>query len=198
MEESGATSVVVAGAGTDDAGGGGAGALDTGAGGGEAAVTGQIVVEIAMTEVTTCIELAGQLVTVGAQLVIVISVVLKMVEVVKGTPAGTEDGASETERLLPADGDSIALLGAVPTLEATEDGATATLFVDGDGLAGGLDAGLQSNPMLWMPISQGWSPPCSGIWNATDFAPPHCVFWTVDPAAEHDAVCLHVDPSGMS
>lgn len=40
------------------------------------AVTGQMVVEIAMVEVTTTVEWAGQLVTVGAQLVIVTSVVV--------------------------------------------------------------------------------------------------------------------------
>jgi len=39
-------------------------------------VTGQIVVEIAMVEVITVVEWAGQLMTVGAQLVIVISVVV--------------------------------------------------------------------------------------------------------------------------
>jgi hypothetical protein len=39
-------------------------------------VTGQTVVEIAMVEVTTVVESAGQLVTVGAQLVIVISLVV--------------------------------------------------------------------------------------------------------------------------
>ena len=37
------------------------------------AVTGQTVVETAMTEVTTVVDSAGQLVTVGAQLVMVIS-----------------------------------------------------------------------------------------------------------------------------
>ena len=44
--------------------------------------TGQMVVEIAIVEVTTTVEWAGQFVTVGAQLVMVISVVLKTVEVV--------------------------------------------------------------------------------------------------------------------
>lgn len=39
-------------------------------------VTGQIVVETAIIEVMTVVESAGQLVTVGAQLVMVISVVL--------------------------------------------------------------------------------------------------------------------------
>jgi hypothetical protein len=44
--------------------------------------TGQTVVEIAIVEVTTIVECAGQLVTVGAQLVMVISVVVKTVDVV--------------------------------------------------------------------------------------------------------------------
>lgn len=47
------------------------------------AVTGQIVVETAIVWVTTVLELAGQLVTVGAQLVMVTSVVVYTVEVVK-------------------------------------------------------------------------------------------------------------------
>jgi hypothetical protein len=46
------------------------------------AVTGQMVVEMAMVFVMTVTELAGQLVTVGAQLVMVISVVVKTVDVV--------------------------------------------------------------------------------------------------------------------
>lgn len=45
-------------------------------------VTGQIVVEIAIVEVTTVVESAGQLVTEAAQLVIVISLVVYTVEVV--------------------------------------------------------------------------------------------------------------------
>ena len=43
---------------------------------GVVSVTGQTVVEIAMVEVTTVVESAGQLVTVGAQLVMVISLVV--------------------------------------------------------------------------------------------------------------------------
>jgi heme/copper-type cytochrome/quinol oxidase subunit 2 len=49
---------------------------------GVVSVTGHTVVEIAMVEVTTVVESAGQLVTVGAQLVIVISLVVYTVEVV--------------------------------------------------------------------------------------------------------------------
>ncbi len=50
------------------------------------------MVEIAIVEVTTTVEWAGQFVTVGAQLVMVISVVVKTVDVVsEGTllDAGT-------------------------------------------------------------------------------------------------------------
>lgn len=46
-------------------------------------VTGQTVVEMAMVEVITVVECAGQLLTVGAQLVTVTSVVVKIVEVTK-------------------------------------------------------------------------------------------------------------------
>jgi ribosomal 50S subunit-recycling heat shock protein len=49
---------------------------------GVVSVTGHTVVEMAMVEVTTVVESAGQLVTVGAQLVIVISLVVYTVEVV--------------------------------------------------------------------------------------------------------------------
>lgn len=52
------------------AGGGGGGALQVGLDG-ELSVTGQTVVETGMTEVTTTVLWAGQLVTVSAQLVIV-------------------------------------------------------------------------------------------------------------------------------
>lgn len=49
---------------------------------GEVSFTGQTVVEIAMVEVTTEVESAGQLVMVGAQLVIVTSLVVYTVEIV--------------------------------------------------------------------------------------------------------------------
>lgn len=55
-------------------------------------VTGQIVVDTAIVEVTTEIELAGQLVTVGSQLVIVISWVAHMVDVVKLVMADLDIG----------------------------------------------------------------------------------------------------------
>jgi hypothetical protein len=48
-------------------------------------VTGQTVVEMAIVEVTTIIELAGQLVTVGAQSVEVTAVVVYTVDVVSRT-----------------------------------------------------------------------------------------------------------------
>ena len=49
---------------------------------GVVSVTGQTVVETAMVEVTTVVESAGQLVTLAAQLVMVISLVVYTVEVV--------------------------------------------------------------------------------------------------------------------
>ena len=35
----------------------------------------------------------------------------------------------------------------------------------------------------------------SGSLNVTEVAPPHCVFSTVEPAAEQELLCLQVDPS---
>jgi hypothetical protein len=49
---------------------------------GVVSVTGQTVVEMGMVEVTTVVESAGQLVTLAAQLVMVISLVVYTVEVV--------------------------------------------------------------------------------------------------------------------
>lgn len=62
----------------------------------------------------------------------------------------------------------------------------------------GVDAGSQSNPTLWIPISQSSSSPFCGIWKDTDTAPPHCEFFTLLPPLEHDSVCLQDEPSGMS
>lgn len=55
-------------------------------------MTGHTVVEIAIVEVTTVVDPAGQLVTVGAQLVIVISEVVYTVEVVNC--GGVEEGVT--------------------------------------------------------------------------------------------------------
>lgn len=55
-------------------------------------MTGHTVVEIAIVEVTTVVDPAGQLVTVGAQLVIVISEVVYTVEVVIW--GGVEEGVT--------------------------------------------------------------------------------------------------------
>ena len=72
-------------------------------------VTGRTVVETGIVEVTTVVECAGQLVTVGAQLVIVTKLVVYTVEVVIWTgvvitgveaaevPTGVSPGADETE-----------------------------------------------------------------------------------------------------
>lgn len=59
-----------------------------------ASETGQTVVETAIVLVTTSIDSAGQSVTVGAQLVIVCSVVVKMVLVVISTEVGVTRGVS--------------------------------------------------------------------------------------------------------
>ena len=52
-----------------------------------------------MIEVTTCVDRAGQFFTVGAQLVMVISVVLKMVDVVSRAPVSV--GAVSRLETLP-------------------------------------------------------------------------------------------------
>lgn len=62
-----------------------------------ASVTGQMVVLTAITDVTTTVECAGQFVTVSAQLVTVIVVVLKMVLVVRGTEVWDSGKTSEVE-----------------------------------------------------------------------------------------------------
>ena len=87
--------------------------------------TGQTVVDIAIVEVKTWVECAGQLVTVGAQLVIVISVVLKIVEVVKGTFVAVKlVGATKDEvELNPTDVERLPAELAM--------GATSLLEIDG-------------------------------------------------------------------
>lgn len=67
-----------------------------------ASVTGQTVVETAMVEVTTDVESAGQSVTVGAQLVIVISLVVKMVEVVHDCDRLAPEEVALTDEVPPA------------------------------------------------------------------------------------------------
>ena len=65
-----------------------------------AALTGQTVVDRAMVEVTSTVEAAGQLVTVGAQLVMVATEVEKTVDVVRETdPAGIEPEAAPVDEL---------------------------------------------------------------------------------------------------
>lgn len=106
---------------------------------GVVSVTGHTVVETAMVEVITDVESAGQLVTVGAQLVIVISLVLYTVEVVHliGTlVAGvvaltaeerTTEGEAVDERPIDEDTDE-----EVAVDEATEDEPTGgDVLIDG-------------------------------------------------------------------
>ena len=95
--------------------------------------TGQIVVLTAITDVTVVIEFAGQFVTVGAQLVTTISVVLKIVEVVMATPVSVVP-PSETDRLPPEAGEvtmaELEALTAVPILEEPADVAAAEVAAD--------------------------------------------------------------------
>lgn len=81
------------------------------------AVTGQTVLEMAMVRVITVAELAGQSVTVGAQLVMVISVVVNTVEVVS---TGSEETTGPTDVTAP-----------VPDVASEED-ATTTSEAAGD------------------------------------------------------------------
>jgi hypothetical protein len=216
-------------------------------------VIGQIVVEMAIVDVTTVVERAGQLVTSGPQLVIVISLVVNTVDVVKdgevagkvvgdvagelvvgdgaelGVVIGLDAGALEalgTERVGVVAGlvaGVVDVLGTVllgveagelGMLVGTELGAEVdaivaivklgvllgTLLVEEavETVYAGVEADWQSKPTLWMPISQPESLPLSGIWKLTDWAPPHWSLVTVVPEAEQDAVCLQVEPSGMS
>lgn len=113
--------------------------------------TGHTVVEIAIVEVTTIVECAGQLLTVGAQLVMVISVVVKTVDVVNdsvgdvvpgvyvitaevigevATLLGLDEGVDVVSVLVQTEDDGVdaagVLVGVVTTLEG---GVTALLGV---------------------------------------------------------------------
>lgn len=90
---------------------------------GVVSVTGHTVVEMAMVEVTTEVESAGQLVTVGAQLVTVISLVVYTVEVVHFS------GTLATGLEVPTAGDVPVGEVAVVEITATEEG-TGTPGID--------------------------------------------------------------------
>jgi hypothetical protein len=169
------------------------------------AVTGHTVVETAMVEVMTLIELAGQLVTVGAQLVMVISLVVYTVEVVHWTGVVTGTGV-----VMPAEDD----VGITSDEEGIGVGTTG---VDDSWLAGvDDDSGLtpvsvgtaavrvevvlpgeQSKSMLWTPMSQSSSSDPSGCSKLTEVAPPHWSLLTWVPSGEQEATLRQVDPSGM-
>jgi len=109
VEDAGAVKVVVVGAletGEDEAGAAGV-VLGVDKGVDDTWLTGQTVVPIVTTEVIVVMEFAGQFVTVGAQLVTTISVVLRIVDVVISTPVSDAavgvEAPSETERLPPED-----------------------------------------------------------------------------------------------
>lgn len=108
---------------------------------GVVSVTGHTVVEMAMVEVTTEVESAGQLVTVGAQLVTVISLVVYTVEVVH---LGGTLGAG----VVPAAGD-----------ETTDEGTGTPGTDDPEGTAGlvggkGMDEPQES--VVW--VAEGGVP----------------------------------------
>lgn len=84
-----------------------------------ASLTGQTVVETAITEVTTLVEDAGQLVIVGAQDVTVKVAVLKIVEVVIWTEDGDTSAVGETSVEDAGTDDRISELGETSLVEGT-------------------------------------------------------------------------------
>lgn len=169
------------------------------------AVTGHTVVETAMVEVMTLIELAGQLGTVGAQLVMVISLVVYTVEVVHWTGVVTGTGV-----VMPAEDD----VGTTSDEDGTGVGMTGvddsgpTGVEDDSGLTpvsvgtAGVEVevvlpGEQSKSMLWTPMSQSSSSDPSGGSKLTEVAPPHWSLLTWVPSGEQEATLRQVEPSGM-
>jgi hypothetical protein len=133
-----------------------------------------------MTEVTTTVERAGQLLTSGPQLVTVAVEVLNTVEVVNKTPVSVGEAVSVgvelvklTERLLAGvvvSTTTLLLPAALSVLAAIEEVAAAVELVSD---AVEVVPGLQSKLMLWIPISQSSLSECWGSWKVTDLAPPH-------------------------
>lgn len=172
---------------------------------GPVSVTGHTVVETAMVEVTTVVESAGQLVTVGAQLVIVISLVVYTVEVVHlggelapGVEPPTGEVATGTEgEGTPGTVEPTGLEAVGMEAEGTE------AIVDEEPVAAGgvgraeVVPGVQSKPTLQIPKSQlSWSL-WSGSSKETEVAPPHWSLVTVVPEDEQEAVLRQEEPSGM-
>ncbi len=168
----------------------------------EAVETGHTVVEMATVEVTTWVDRAGQSFTEDAQLVTVKIEVANIVEVV----IGTFNDATEVVLMMAREDAGLLkipealeekLLGASVVTTAAED----VLALVGEAvlLFGGtlLAAGLQSKPMLCIPIWQVLFFAVSGSANVTDLAPPHCVFVTVVPPAEQGEIVLQMVPLSM-
>jgi hypothetical protein len=163
------------------------------------AVTGHTVVETAMVEVMTLVESAGQLGTVGAQLVMVISLVVYTVEVVHRTgvvviPAEDVGTTSDEE------GTGVEMTGvddSWPTGVEEDSGLTpvsvGTPAVEVEVVL----PGEQSQSMLWTPMSQSSSSDPSGGSKLTEVAPPHWSLLTWVPSGEQEATLRQVEPSGM-
>lgn len=133
------------------------------------AVTGQIVVEIAIVLVMTVVEWAGQLVTVGAQLVMVTSVVVKTVEVTKDDP----EGVVTVEGGVVVPGAGVELC-AVVGLSAGVLEPFAGVVETAPGVEEKPDLGpVQSNPIPQMPKPHSDTELLSEIWKLTEVAPPH-------------------------
>ena len=59
-----------------------------------------------------------------------------------------------------------------------------------------LAGGPQWKPTEWTPIEQPGGAFFPGL-KVTCFAPPHWVFWKIEPPSEHWWVSWQVEPSGM-
>ena len=130
--------------------------------------TGQTVVEIATVEVITIVDCAGQLVTVGAQLVMVISVVVKTVDVVNDAVSdvvsgvdvmttevvgevaillGLDEGVDKVSVLVETEDEGVITTGVfVGVVIMLEEGSVTTLLgVEVGVLVGNVDAGVEAD-----------------------------------------------------
>jgi hypothetical protein len=140
-------------------------------------------------EVTTVVESPGQLVTVGAQEVIVISSVVQTVEVVQSVGTGVVSvGAGGV------------VVGWLHTVEGVGGVVLDSISVcdEWGGISvGGFGPVEQSKSMRWMLISHSPNLLSSGRVNSTATALPHCSLVTSVPLVEPQASWRQVDPSAI-
>lgn len=151
-----------------------------------------------MVEVTTVVEPdpAGQSVTVGAQLVIVIKLVVNTVDVVIRRGVLTAEVVVGTTTVSGTETEGTAEPGPTDTdicsYRALRTGAVVEMAN-----AVVVEPGVQSKLTLYMPKPQLSYSLSSGSSKRTDLAPPHWSLVTTVPAELQEAVFLQVDPSGM-